>query len=145
MNRYITLICIILVLPFITLYSAPRKKVALVLSGGGAKGIAHIGAIKVIEELEIPVDYVVGTSIGAIVGGLYSIGYSSEQLDTIVKHTDWMELLTDKAPRRHLSFPYKMDEDKYLISLPFKKDKGNTGLIKGGNISQLLHTLTDAY
>lgn len=145
MKRYITLICIMLILPFITLYSAPRKKVAVVLSGGGAKGVAHIGAIKVIEEMGIPVDYVVGTSIGAIVGGLYSIGYSPEQLDTIVSRTNWMELLTDKIPRKLIPFSYKADNDKYLISLPLKKSKDNTGLIRGKNISRLLHQLTDEY
>ena len=65
-----------------------RKKVGLVLSGGGAKGMAHIGALKVIEEAGIPIDYVVGTSMGSIIGGLYSIGYSSEQLDSIVRVQD---------------------------------------------------------
>ena len=59
-----------------TTTEVPRKKVGLVLSGGGAKGMAHIGAIKVIEEIGIPIDYVVGTSMGSIIGGLYAIGYT---------------------------------------------------------------------
>ena len=66
-----------------TLGAQNRKKVGIVLSGGGAKGVAHIGALKVIEEAGIPIDYVVGTSMGAIVGGLYSIGYTPQQLDSI--------------------------------------------------------------
>ena len=66
-----------------------RKKVAVVLSGGGAKGVAHIPILKAIEEIGIPVDYVVGTSMGALVGGLYSIGYTPEQLDSLVRVQNW--------------------------------------------------------
>ena len=76
-----------------------RKKVAVVLSGGGAKGMAHIGALKVIEEAGIPVDYIVGTSMGSIVGGLYAIGYTAEQLDSLVQRQDWELLLSDKVER----------------------------------------------
>lgn len=73
----------LLFLPMV-LWASGRPKVAVVLSGGGAKGTAHIGALKVIEEAGIPIDYVVGTSMGAIVGGLYSIGYTPQQLDSMV-------------------------------------------------------------
>ena len=73
-----------------------RKKVGLVLSGGGAKGMAHIGALKVIEEAGIPIDYVVGTSMGSIIGGLYAIGYSPAQLDSMVRKQDWPFLLSDR-------------------------------------------------
>jgi NTE family protein len=66
----------------ITAQPHSRKKVGIVLSGGGAKGMAHIGALKVIEKAGIPIDYVVGTSMGSIIGGLYSIGYTPEQLDS---------------------------------------------------------------
>ena len=91
MNK-IALALILLILPFSLAYTSPRKKVGIVLSGGGAKGVAHIGVIKALEELNIPIDYIAGTSIGAIIGGLYSIGYTSEQLETIVKQTDWINL-----------------------------------------------------
>lgn len=74
MNK-IALALISLILPFSLVYTSPRKKVGIVLSGGGAKGVAHIGVIKALEELNIPIDYIAGTSIGAIIGGLYSIGY----------------------------------------------------------------------
>lgn len=67
--------------------------------------VAHIGVIKALEELNIPIDYIAGTSIGAIIGGLYSIGYTSEQLETIVKQTDWINLLTDKVSREKFLFP----------------------------------------
>ena len=119
--------CILVLLlfctPLLVIHALPRKKVAIVLSGGGAKGVAHIGALKVIEELGIPIDYVAGTSIGAIVGGLYSIGYTSEQLEIIVKQTNWIDLLTDKISRDAIPFPFKLDDSKYLISLPIKNNE----------------------
>ncbi len=69
------------------------------MSGGGAKGIAHIGVIEVLEKAGIPIDYVVGTSMGSIVGGLYAIGYTGEELDTLVRQQDWTILLSDKVKR----------------------------------------------
>ena len=78
----------------------PRKRVAVVLSGGGAKGMAHIGALKVIEKAGIPVDIIAGTSMGAIVGGLYAIGYDAATIDSMVHVLDWNFLLTDKPEMR---------------------------------------------
>ena len=144
MNK-IALALILLILPFSLAYTSPRKKVGIVLSGGGAKGVAHIGVIKALEELNIPIDYIAGTSIGAIIGGLYSIGYTSEQLETIVKQTDWIDLLTDKVSRKEIPFPFKSDDSKYLISFPINNSGKNGGIIKGKNISQLLHQLTEGY
>ena len=71
-----------------SIYYAGRPRVGLVLSGGGAKGIAHVGALKVIEELGIPIDYIGGTSMGSIVGGLYALGYTSIQLEDFIKEAD---------------------------------------------------------
>ena len=144
MNK-IALTLILLILPFSLVHTSPRKKVGIVLSGGGAKGVAHIGVIKALEELNIPIDYIAGTSIGAIIGGLYSIGYTSEQLETIVKQTDWIDLLTDKVSRKEIPFPFKSDDSKYLISFPINNSGKNGGIIKGKNISQLLHQLTEGY
>lgn len=144
MNK-IALALISLILPFSLVYTSPRKKVGIVLSGGGAKGVAHIGVIKTLEELNIPIDYIAGTSIGAIIGGLYSIGYTSEQLETIVKQTDWIDLLTDKVSRKEIPFPFKSDDSKYLMSFPINNSGKNGGIIKGKNISQLLHQLTEGY
>ena len=73
-----------------------RKKVAVVLSGGGAKGMAHIGALKVIEKAGIPIDIVTGTSMGSIIGGLYAIGYNANSLDSMVRVQDWSYVITDK-------------------------------------------------
>ena len=77
-----------------------RKKVAVVLSGGGAKGMAHIGVLKVLERAGIPIDIVTGTSIGSIVGGLYSIGYNANSLDSMVRAQDWGYVITDKEDLR---------------------------------------------
>ena len=83
---------------------AQRKKVGLVLSGGGAKGVAHIGVLKVLEEAGIPIDCIVGTSMGSIVGGLYAIGYDACAMDTLVRCQDWPFLLSDKVYRYNLPF-----------------------------------------
>ena len=96
-----------------------RPKVGLVLSGGGAKGMAHIGALKVLEELDIPIDYVVGTSIGSIIGGMYALGYSADELDSLVRAQDWNLLMKDQVPRSHVSFSFKEDNDRYILSIPF--------------------------
>ena len=80
-----------------------RKKVAVVLSGGGAKGMAHIGVLKVLEEAGIPIDIITGTSMGSIVGGLYAIGYNAHALDSVVHAQDWSFLITDKDNLRNQS------------------------------------------
>ena len=99
----------LLFLPMV-LWASGRPKVAVVLSGGGAKGTAHIGALKVIEEAGIPIDYVVGTSMGSIIGGLYSIGYTPEQLDSMVRRQDWTFLLSDKIPRSEQNMAERGDK-----------------------------------
>ena len=96
-----------------------RPTVALVLSGGGAKGLAHIGAIKYIESLGIPVDVVLGTSMGGLIGGLYSLGYTVEQMDTLVHGIDWNWVLSDKLSHKYYSYSDARYKEKYLISIPF--------------------------
>ncbi|MEO2051817.1 MAG: patatin-like phospholipase family protein [Allomuricauda sp.] len=98
-------------------------KVGLVLSGGGAKGLAHIGALKVIEESGIKVDYIGGTSMGAIVGALYASGYSAHELDSIFKKTDFTDLIQDNVPRGAKTFYEKEDSERYALSLPFTNFK----------------------
>lgn len=120
-----------------------RPTVGLVLSGGGAKGLAHIGVLKVLEEVGIPVDYVGGTSMGSIVAGLYSIGYTAKEIEQIVVEQDWFHLLTDQFQRTSLSVQEKEDYDKYLISFPFQNLQFRlpSGLGAGQNISMLLSDL----
>lgn len=100
-----------------------RPTVALVLSGGGAKGIAHIGVIKYIESLGIPVDLVVGTSMGGLIGGLYSLGYSTEQMDSLVRRIDWGWAFSDRLPRDYYSYSDARYREKYMISIPFFYEK----------------------
>ena len=92
----------------------PRPRVCLVLSGGGALGLAHAGVIKVLEELRVPVDCVAGTSMGAIVGGLYATGYSPAELEELALRTDWRDLLSTAPDRRRLPFRRKVDDLTYL-------------------------------
>lgn len=99
--------------------SGGRPKVGLVLSGGGAKGLAHIGALKVIEEAGIEIDYIGGTSMGAIVGALYASGYSAQQLDSIFYALDFTELIQDEVPRGAKTFYEKDDDERYALGLPF--------------------------
>ncbi len=96
-----------------------RPTVGLVLSGGGAKGAAQVGAIKYIEELGIPIDFVCGTSIGGLVGGLYALGYRSEELEELFRTRDWNVMLTDRIPYSFVPYGTKMDRATYLLSIPF--------------------------
>lgn len=121
---------------------ATRKKVGVVLSGGGAKGVAHIGALRAIEQAGIPVDIVVGTSMGAVVGGLYSIGYTPDQLDSMVMSQDWGLLLSDRTPRHHQPYSEKEYGDRYQVTYPFGRGEvGVTGLVRGTNLEMLFNDL----
>jgi len=100
-----------------------RPKIGLVLSGGGAKGFAHIGVLKALEKAGVKIDYIGGTSMGAVVGGLYASGYSATQIDSIFYNTNFDELLQDYIPRSSKSFYEKRNDELYAISLPFHKFK----------------------
>ena len=99
-----------------------RPKVGLVLSGGGARGAAHIGVIRLLEEMNIPIDYVVGTSMGAIVGGLYAIGYTADDIDSLMMAQDWKSLLSNDTPRRQQPYTQRMERKLYQISIPYEKN-----------------------
>src|SRR5690349_11015523 len=99
----------------------PRAKhavIGLALSGGAARGLAHIGVLKVLEAAGVPVDAVAGTSMGSVVGGLYAVGYRPAQLDSIVTSVEWSSLWTDPVRRRDLAVDRKYTEDHYLLTLP---------------------------
>ena len=137
-----------LLLPFSLHSQEQRKKVGVVLSGGGAKGMAHIKALKVIEEAGIPIDYIAGTSMGAIVGGLYAIGYTPEQLDSMVRKQDWTFLLSDRIKRSAMSLTDRERSEKYTVSIPFTKtpkDAVTGGIMKGQNLANLFSDLTVGY
>lgn len=101
----------------------PRPKIGLVLSGGGAKGFAHIGVLKVLEKAGVKIDYIGGTSMGAVVGGLYASGYSAQQIDSIFQNTDFDALLSDYIPRASKNFYEKNNDERYAFTLPVKKMK----------------------
>jgi NTE family protein len=114
-----------------------RPKIALVLSGGGAKGFAHIGVLKVLEKEGIPIDLIVGTSMGSLVGGIYSLGYTASELETLVKSLNWESTLSDDVPRAFLSKNDQLLKQRYIFSLPItgnKKVSLPQGLIKGQNV-----------
>lgn len=119
-------------------------KVGLVLSGGGAKGLAHIGTLKVIDSLGIRIDYVAGTSMGAIIGALYASGYTGKQLDSIFKRADFENIINDNLPRASKTFYERENSEKYLIVLPFNnfKIKLPSALSKGQNAFGMLSKLT---
>ena len=100
-----------------------RPTVALVLSGGGAKGVSHIGVIEYLDSLQIPVDVVLGTSMGGLIGSLYSLGYTPEQMDSLVRSFDWDVALTDRIPRKYISYNTTKYKEKILLSFPFYYSK----------------------
>ena len=121
-----------------------RKKVAVVLSGGGAKGMAHIGVLKVLEQAGIPVDIVTGTSMGSIIGGLYAIGYNAHALDSMVRVQDWSYVITDKEDMSRQSLNDRQKQNTYLYSTGLtigKQDKQGGGIIKGKNLAELFQQL----
>jgi NTE family protein len=119
-------------------------KVGLVLSGGGAKGLAHIGALKVIEESGVRIDYIGGTSMGAVIGALYASGYSATQLDSIAQTLNFNTLIQDEIPRRTKTYYERDQSEKYALTLPFDKFqvKFPSALSKGQNVYNLFSKLT---
>ncbi len=122
---------------------AEDVKVGLVLSGGGAKGFAHIGVLKVIDSLGIKVDYIAGTSMGATIGSLYAAGYSGKELDSIFKTTDFDRVINDKFPREVKSLKERENSEKYIISLPFDNFDLTlpSAISRGQNVYDLLYRL----
>lgn len=150
MNKYSRSIrwlpVILIILASQTLYSQEtrRPKVGLVLSGGGAKGFAHIGTLKLIDSLQIPIDYIAGTSMGAIVGGLYAIGYTGHEVEKMAERNDWEEIFSDTPPRPQLPFFQKEQSGRYQLEFGLNKLKPVTpsGLIFGQKVSLLLSSFT---
>ncbi len=100
-----------------------RPTVGLVLAGGGARGLAHLGVIKYIEELGIPVDVVTGTSMGGLVGGLYALGYKHDQLDSLVRAIEWPTMMSDNIPNKYISYTLRKYRDKFVVRIPHHYDK----------------------
>lgn len=135
-----------------------RPKVGLVLSGGGAKGAAHIGVLKYIEEAEIPIDYIAGTSMGAIVGGMYAMGYSADEILDLISAVDWDRLISNQVDRQRTSYTSKAESRTQLITIPFSvrtdeqelqsrtfKNSLPTGIVSGDNLINLFNSLSVGY
>ncbi|MBQ8703060.1 MAG: patatin-like phospholipase family protein [Bacteroidales bacterium] len=123
-----------------------RPKVAVVLSGGGAKGVAHIGALKVIEEAGIPIDMICGTSMGALVGALYCVGYSTDFLDSLVRSQDWAALLSDRTDPTNLTLRQREEQNTYAVIRGIGGEQPQRGgLIRGRNLNMLFHRLCSEY
>ena len=133
---------------FFCILRSKEKKVGVVLSGGGAKGMAHIKALQVIEEAGIPIDYIAGTSMGAIVGGLYAIGYTRNNWTVWYGSKIGRSLLSDRIKRSAMSLTDRERSEKYTVSIPFTKtpkDAATGGIRKGENLANLFSDLTVGY
>ncbi len=111
--------------------TGPRPRIGLALSGGGARGIAHIGVLKVLDELRVPVSCVTGTSMGAVVGGTFAVGTPPKRLEELVLSADWDELFRDNPPRQEISMRRKRDDFKTLFAPEFGVKDGSLALPKG--------------
>ncbi len=126
-----------------------RPRVCLVLSGGGARGMAHIGVLQALEDLKIPIDCIAGTSMGAVVGGLYASGMSAHEIERTMRSVDWQEAFRDAPPRRDLAFRRKQDDANFLVRLPLGLKHGQLllpkGFIQGQKLQETLRQLTLAF
>jgi NTE family protein len=125
--------------------SSRQPKIGLALSGGGARGGAHVGVLKALEELGVEVDYIAGTSMGAIVGGLYASGYSAHEIEEILIGTDWKKAMTDRAARRDRTMRKKELEAQFLIPYRIGFNNGKfqmpLGAVEGQHLDQLFHEM----
>lgn len=123
-----------------------RPRIGLVLSGGGARGAAHVGVLRALEEMRIPIDAIAGTSMGAVVGGLYASGMSAAQIERELAGVDWQDAFRDRPARSGLNFRRRSEDRDFLVQLPLGFREGRfqlpKGLIQGQKLSQLLRELT---
>ena len=127
--------CLLLAAPVLAQKAAPsqRPKIGLTLSGGGAKGLAHIGILKAIDSAGLKIDYLTGTSMGSIIGGLYAIGYSADSIEKITRGIDWGLILSNQSSLRSIIMEEKDEYGKYLIELPWVNHwfRFSTGFLEG--------------
>lgn len=146
MNKYviIALFCLFVVFPFLVSAQEKKPKVALVLSGGGAKGLAHIPTLQLLDSLGIVPDMVLGTSMGSIVGGLYAMGYSGNEIEKMTKEMDWNVLFGGKISLLDISNEEKSEYERYLLDFDFEKGKPKvgSGVISDQNLREYLHSVT---
>jgi len=123
-----------------------RPRIGLVLSGGGARGAAHIGVLKVLEENHIPIDAIAGTSMGAVVGGLYATGLSAADVERVMTSVDWQDAFRDRPARTDLNFRRKQEDQNFLVKFPLglkgRRFRLPRGLVQGQKLTQILRSLT---
>jgi NTE family protein len=123
-----------------------RPRIGLVLSGGGARGAAHIGVLKVLEENRVPIDAIAGTSMGAVVGGLYASGLNAADIEHVMESVDWQDAFRDRPPRVDLNFRRKLEDQSFLVKFPLglkgRKFRLPRGLVQGQKLTQTLRSLT---
>ncbi|MDH3400893.1 MAG: patatin-like phospholipase family protein [Chromatiales bacterium] len=128
---------------------AQRPRICLALGGGGARGMAHVGILRLLDEMRVPVDCVAGTSIGSIVGGLYALGFSLEEMEEVVLTTDWEAMFSDRPPRREMTHRRRQDDLSQMIELDIGVDSSGLkiprGLIQGQNMLVFLRRLSKDY
>jgi NTE family protein len=126
--------------------AARRPRIGLVLSGGGARGVAHVGVLKVLEDMHVPVDAIAGTSMGAVVGGLYASGLSAREIEKIMTSLNWQDAFRDRPPREDLTLRRKQEDQSFLVKFPLGVRGGRIllpkGLIEGQSLNELLRRLT---
>lgn len=137
------ILILLFIIPTLFFSQERQPKVGLVLSGGGAKGFAHIGVLQELEKAGVQIDYIGGTSMGAIIGGLYASGYKADQIKQVIDKIDFVALLKDDIPRREKPFFEKAYKGKHAVSLPIKKGTIGLplGLSRGQNILNFLTEL----
>lgn len=123
----------------------PRPKIGLALGGGGALGLAHIGVLKTLEEMRIPIDYIAGTSMGSIIGGLYASGLSPEFIEAEMAAIDWWDVMKDQTNRRELDFRRKRDDSRYIMDLELGLQGARLIFPHGLATGQKLNTLIARY
>ena len=121
-----------------------RPKIGYVFSGGGAKGMAHVGVLKVLEEVGLEPDYITGTSMGSIMGGLYAIGYSASEISEIIERVDWSTVLTNEIPSNNVLMSRKHEYQRFILEMPIyqRKPELPAGLIEGQKLSELFSELS---
>ncbi|WP_347923578.1 patatin-like phospholipase family protein [Pontimicrobium sp. SW4] len=149
MKRNVAILTLLMLISFSTkaqndTLEKPNPKIGLVLSGGGAKGLAHIGVLKTIDSLGIKIDYISGTSMGAVIGSLYASGYSGKELEKIFNGIDFDKLIGDDLPRASKTFYERENFEKYAISIPFNNFKIQlpSAISRGQNVFNLFSKLT---
>jgi NTE family protein len=121
-----------------------RPRIGLVLGGGGALGMSHVGVLRVLEEQRIPIDCIAGTSMGSIIAGLYASGLSPDEIEAFLKGLDWREVMSDETPRRELFFRRKREDQRYLFEMGMTRGRPSmgTGMAAGQKLNNLLEFIT---